>query len=175
MNPYQQGHLDALCGVYCLVNATSRVVGRLPENKAIELFEEAVKHLAAHPSTANFLVEGIGTGKLHRLFKTVFAPRYGLVCSCPFKNDKNKVPLDVFWSAVSAFINEGKGRAVIVGVETREWTHWTVVAEASAKRFILCDSAQRSVILKATAMTIWDGKRKPIRFHVEDTFFITRQ
>lgn len=173
--PYKQGCLDSLCGVYSLINATSIVVGGLNRTKAHELFGEAIRYLMSCPSSGDCIYDGMGTGTLQRLFKRVFAPKYGLTCSRPFKEQKNKIELDAFWSEVAAFLEGADaGRAVIVGIETSRDSHWTVVRQAQDKRLMLADSCHRAFIPKANSRTMWKGKRKPTRLLVEDTFFISR-
>ena len=55
MDPYEQGGLDGLCGVYSIINA-SRIINSFNSKECQELFEEIIKFLDSERSLSKLLL-----------------------------------------------------------------------------------------------------------------------
>ena len=148
LQPLRQGQLDALCGVYALLNA-SRLAAptALPPRVCKLLFREGINWLYGKKAFPGALYDGLSIGKLMGMHKAVFQIRLpALRLKRPFirrppANSKE------FWSRLEAYTQQ-VGCGVIVGLESRSWSHWSVVTEITLTKVILFDSDGRAYFLR---------------------------
>ena len=137
LQPYEQGSLDSLCGVYALINA-SRIAypqGRSPFWET--LFNESIDWLCR--SGAKYIYEGLSSKELMSLCKAVFRPR--------IKGLKLKRPLlrvgllsePELAVQLEAMLGE-PGAGVIVGIDNYDWGHWSVLRRMTPYHYTLFDS-----------------------------------
>ena len=146
--PLRQGQLDALCGVYALLNA-SRLADptALPPRVCKLLFREGMDWLYGKKAFPEALYEGLSIGKLMGLHKAVFQTRLpALRLKRPFIRSPPANSKE-FWSRLDAYTRQ-IGCGVIVGLESRSWGHWSVVAGIGPAKVILFDSDSRTFVLR---------------------------
>jgi hypothetical protein len=135
--PLQQGHLDGLCGVYSIVNATRKAKGKLAHEESKALFLEVIRHLQEKKEGLHFLVEGISIHDIGTALRDVVAPTHGITRSKPY--DKNpSLGLNILWQTMTEYLEE-PNRAIIIGLGGKH-DHWTVVDSITDKRLTLLDS-----------------------------------
>ena len=153
-SPAIQGELDALCGVYSVVNAVQWALhtgsaaanfGQVKPLTSFErqtLFDELVMALGKRRPLAKFVTGGISSLELTRLLHIardwVFAHRSAeLVPRRPFYG-RRKVAKRQVISLLTKHLAMPRSAAII----SVEWTlpHWTVATGLSRKRIRLFDS-----------------------------------
>lgn len=162
LQPYQQGELDALCGVYAVVNLVRLVAApyrRLTRSACWELFGELMAELGERGRLPAAVTEGCGTGQVVRLVARArrwLRDRYGLELRVerPFVGkDRRQQAGDLLLPMLARHLEE-PARAVLLGLVE----HWTVVRAVSDRRLRLFDSAG-GVYLRCPAAEAVQGKR----------------
>ena len=93
--PFQQGGLDSLCGIYCLVNVVHYLYGPLNKHKAQKLLVESISHLNHRYDATVRIMEGTGTTEIACALDNVVAKRYHFHRRMPFRC--KKVGLNIFY------------------------------------------------------------------------------
>jgi len=154
--PYEQGHLDGLCGLYSIVNATrfalrtaefrrpypSRTPRHLSEAEAELMFLALIRGLVRTPRLFDAFINGINARELFVLLRlaaqwlrTRRAAR--LSASRPLSR-RGPVRTNTVFRCISNHLAE-PGTAVIVGANP-PWRHWTVATQVAGSRLHLFDS-----------------------------------
>ena len=172
IEPFQQGQLDALCGLYATVNAVQICQGALSKQAALELFEELVDYLEHWDKASDErMYLGMSSLELVRALKAT-QEHYPITWKRPFIR---KTPqLDHLWSKLSDFLNE-PGRCVILDITDRYGQgHWTVLYRITESVLHLCDSCGRQRINRQHCTT---QSREPNTFTITayNCFFIQLQ
>jgi len=168
--PAIQGELDALCGLYSVVNALQWVLHtaniatlRRPLNsdERQALFNKLAIALGTRRPLAEFMAAGIGSSDLSRLLRVsrewVFKHRNAALESRrPFYR-RRTVPMPRVVRLLTQHLSM-PGSAVIVGFEP-PLSHWTVITGLSATRIRLHDSGGR-VYLPVNAID-YRGRGRP--------------
>ena len=152
--PFQQGDLDGLCGLYCIVNAVAVAVHRRPDHQArvprvplrrfdsrfaeelLESLSRRLQQFGGLPPTFDRGVSAVVLPKLLRRADRHLQLQHDtrLIWSKPFHKRKNVEPaVIVKW--IRRHLREPQ-TAVIVGY----LDHWSVIRSASPKRLRLADS-----------------------------------
>ena len=131
--PYQQGSLDSLCGIYAVANAVTYLC-KLPAREAVgvQLMAGCIEPLEQHAPIRDVLLEGIGDQLMAKVLRQFVAPTYGISIRRPYY--LKMPPLDECWQTIRQFT--AGGGVVLMGDED----HWTVIYSVSAKRMYLLDS-----------------------------------
>lgn len=133
---YYQGSLDALCGVYSLINAV-RLLKPLSKEDAKQLFVDILIKLDQSEDIVDYIDLGMGTRDMHQLM-LMLTDDYGIQFKKPFH--RSNVTLHQVWSVISTFHNERRGVCVI-SIGGKDWEHWTVIEKVTNKRLVLFDSS----------------------------------
>jgi hypothetical protein len=121
--PYRQGHLDAMCGIYSLVNAT-RLVMRFNEEESYTLFWRILAQIERRKRLSLAISDGLYPADVNWLLKKLVSRRYGLAWYRPFYR---KTPsIDDFWDKIKDFLNEPQ-KAVLLSMAYEDWVHWSCV------------------------------------------------
>lgn len=135
MEPYEQGALDGLCGVYSIVNASRKVLG-LTEKQSEDLFHDIAEHLGSKGLMSKVLCEGLGLWLMGEIFQDVVGDR--IERRLPFwKNSHAR--LDAYWETMTDFTAEPGPRAIIIGLDG-VYEHWTTIDRITPKQMALFDS-----------------------------------
>ena len=146
-NPYQQGKLDNLCGIYAIINAirwgnlkSPRVRFSFDECEA--LAQEMISCLESQDRLYTTLKEGLMIPDMSLLLKA--ATKWLLekkdisqVIHKPFHSEL-KLPMSSIADKVNAHISMSKSAAVLVTAGDLE--HWTVPIKISPTRLNFADS-----------------------------------
>lgn len=137
-DPYKQGDLDSLCGVYCVVNAVSRLCGPLPEAEATELFESIVGFLETRSPMGVRIISGTALNEIGGVLGKVVAYEYPIQRCKGFHGFRN-VSLDFFWDHIQDFLDDYGGVVLTAIAGTHD--HWTLIHKATDRTFTLYDSS----------------------------------
>jgi len=149
LQPYLQGNIDNLCGLYALINATRLVI--YPSKIQPELLSRCVSVLTQKKKAGDFIGKGTYSTDINYLLKEVFIKEYPIRFTKPFKKT---VDLDVYWSKLNKFLHESSNRAVVVLFYTETSGHWTVIREITDNELILFDSKKTRNLKKEICTTI---------------------
>jgi hypothetical protein len=138
-DPYKQGRLDGLCGIYATVNAMHLLCAEFSEHDAINLFHDLLLSLDYRGATcadrAAFGIEPLTLPRVLRTARTFMRNVFDLnIIVAPIKEE---VALDRLWHRLRVH-TEQQGVAII-GL-TGQHDHWTVVRRATPRLLFLSDS-----------------------------------
>jgi len=145
VEPYQQGELDGLCGLYAIINAVNyclRQSAALSEDDSQKLFDFLLRRLHDDDLLQRVFSTGIGTRMMARLLddaRSWLEDHKGvyLYCTRPSGHGSRhsvRQKLEV----VSAHLHQ-RHTSVIIRAKGRE-DHWTVVRQINDKSILLFDS-----------------------------------
>ena len=170
MEPYQQGSLDGLCGLYSVINSARLVIGKISEEECSDLFYQSLLMLEQKGNLSNFVYYGINN--IASLFRVV-DKKYPTKRSKPFHTKPN-TSLATYWNAVRVFLNSGPNRAVLIGIGDGGCGHWSVVKDATEKRLIQFDSWKAKHLLRKRCSTRKRTKARPYILYPTLIYFISR-
>lgn len=136
LQPFQQGNLDGLCGIYSLINAIHLVsVKKLTKRELDELFSFAIHQLAEKGDLCEFICRGVPW----KILKDV---GFKLVHICT--SGSHKLELEVIRRGDPARVDQMRnkirsGSALIASLYRDE--HYSVVVGWTPTRAILFDSS----------------------------------
>ncbi len=181
VNPWQQGELDGLCGLYAIINAMKL----LALSQKIEFTDASgavlFRRLARYLDTRNKMPDALWDGTTYTHVKDflavarVFMKRqYGLdLVYRQLARKGQVVRKDVFWRFLdSALKGDGvyhfplessKNRVALVGLG-HPLPHWTVAYRVTQRSLKLIDSGRRFT-LKYVDCTL--GEKQPNRWAIE--------
>ncbi len=135
MDPFQQGGLDSLCGIYSLVNA-EKIINKTKTKDSQDLFNEIVRFLAEENLLASILTGGMLLKKLKLILNEVIGDRIPQK-KLPF-NARPNPNLGDFWTEVEIYLKE-PGRAVIISLSGVH-DHWSTIEKITSNQIKLFDS-----------------------------------
>jgi hypothetical protein len=171
LQPYQQGHLDGLCGIYSVLNAVrfalqtaelrrsgSSRARRLRHEECELLFTTLVSAIGQRHRHARFVFDGLSPLQLGSLLRSAdkWLRMYrglALTSTRPLERGVRKTAL---LARISSHLC-GPGSAAIVGAKA-PWPHWTVATRVTKARVYLLDSEGD------TSISIRRGRRR-LRYH----------
>jgi len=166
--------LDNLCGIYSLINATRIVVGNsLDLNACEKLLVKCLSAIEHKQCPLNILSQGTGIYNIGYAIDNVIRKKYSVKKSKPFHRDGN-VSLNEYWTCIRTFLNNSKNRAVILGIESLSYSHWTVVCKATPKQLILFDSDKMKTISRGRCSVKKFTKSRPICMFPAATYFLSK-
>lgn len=116
MEPYWQGSLDGLCGIYSIINAVRIVVGGISAEKCYRLFFKILTALEEKHSLPYVVSSGVEINGLAHIFKTVIEKEYPVVKrSKPFHRRRD-ASLDEVWERMQDFLSM-PNRSVLIGLD----------------------------------------------------------
>ncbi|MCA0012881.1 hypothetical protein LB561_09970 [Mesorhizobium sp. B292B1B] len=170
--PFNQGDLDSLCGVYCVMNAVRYLFPELGREKSIDLFQVLSESLTTNSVTAH---ETVGLGiEIPTVYALVGA-------ACDYLQEVVEAPIsmamltskvrrfDDLWAA----LREGlRGNQVaIIGLSGRH-DHWTVAYRMTARTIRLFDSDSMKVLQRARCSL--RDRRVPYQIDPDEIILIRR-
>ena len=140
--PYRQGDLDGLCGIYSAINAVRALSPEIDVDDACWLFDHLVQHLPKAGGTAGAVANGIDCGVEGRLL--LKAARY-MADEHDIDLTVRRLPtgvrragsIDLLWAALAKAL--APTCVAVIGLEGRH-SHWTVAAAATPRAIRLYDS-----------------------------------
>ena len=135
---HRQGSLDGLCGVYCIINALSLMLGENSPDPE-EVFAALLGSLRGQLPT--IVVSGMhskGLETLLRCTRSLLAKR-GLCFRFRRACDREPASLSRFWETLAEHHAQQGDGAILLGM-TGEHDHWTCVESISHEALHLADS-----------------------------------
>ena len=157
VEPYVQGNLDGLCGLYSVVNAVKLIRRKTP---AKAIFKESLRFLSENHNLAEIVGAGMERPILSKLLNLA-AKRVPVSSKWPFYRGKSP-SLASFWSVLEGHVNEQEGRTAIVAFSCASWSHWSVVREVKEERLVLFDSDGRKQLVRSLCTTNQPTKARPM-------------
>ena len=136
LKPYLQGHLDAYCGVYSVVNVVHYLCGPLTTHQAETLFIKVMKYLESSRTAVSRLAYGTIFREISKAIEYI-GQHYPIRRLKPFHRNKN-VTLDMLWHHMSDFLSAHNG-IVILGMDGKHG-HWSLVRKVTSSSLLLFDS-----------------------------------
>lgn len=166
--PFQQGGLDSLCGLYSIVNAEHIINGSSAE-QAQELFDTMVHFLSRKRLLTRILLDGVIHNHMLLIMEKVVNGRIPTI-EIPWRGQPTP-DLDAFWESMRTFLNEGPGRAIILGLNGFH-DHWTVINHITSKSIFLFDSAKITPLRRAQCST--SKRRRKHLLLPAQTYFLAK-
>ena len=152
IRPYQQGSLDGLCGVYCIVNVI-RVLCPEFRNDVFEcLFDHLIRALPKAGADASVTVAGgIGQRVFTALLKEALAEMtaeydISLTCRRLPKKFRRTTNLGGLFRRLEGTLSPT--RVAVLGMDGKH-NHWTVAVNATLQSIKLFDSSSMSVLRRS--------------------------
>jgi hypothetical protein len=172
MKPYEQGGLDGLCAIYCIVNA-ARIISDIRDAEAKALFRRILEYLEQSRDLSRILSEGIGLVTIGGILRDVVGDL--IPCrSMPYKNMPH-TPLDEFWSEMTRFLETGSGRAILIGLGGPMWDHWSIIHEITTRQIRFFDSHKLRRLNRNRCTTTRSTSRRPHMLCPTHTYFLSSE
>lgn len=143
MKPYQQGGLDCLCGIYCIVNAVKIVCGTSDE---AAIFNKIIYFLEEKKLLAKALTVGIGQPDIGKIFEEVInKEEKRVIRSMPFRK-KAGLSLGEMWSEMMDFLSSSN-RVILIGIGGK-YEHWSLIESITENQIRLHDSSGLKIFRK---------------------------
>ncbi len=150
MEPFRQGYLDSLCGIYSILNA-DKVINNPTKEESELLFNNIIRFLSKKRILRDIIIEGSDHKTISKIMDNVVVDRIPLRMS----NKKSLFSIDEWWKYSQEFLSEKLNRAVIVSIGGKD-SHLTVANKITNKRMFLLDSNWREFIKKDDCTTVWN-------------------
>lgn len=173
MKPHFQGQLDGLCGIYSSINAT-RLIEKISPGQSTALFQKIFSAVERRKSHSSIIKNGLSNRDMAYVFKEVIQKEHPIKRSKPFPR-ANNIPLETYWRKIQAFLSGDRRKAVIVVIERKDWSHWTVIERATNKTLFLFDSDDQKRIYRRRCTTKKMTRIRPVLLHPTMTYFLWRR
>lgn len=139
LKPLHQGELDGLCGLYALINAARWVDPTLHLQACKAMFQESLELLHANGHLPGVLYKGIPAKAMLCLHGRVIRRyRPGLKLKRPFFGH-TPMSDEEFWAAMASLLETPRS-ALVAGIFSGQWSHWTVINRITEGQVHLFDS-----------------------------------
>lgn len=156
LQPFIQGKLDGLCGLYSLLNSARCADSELRFSTCKAMFRDSLSWLCEYGYLPTALYEGIPATALLSLHKRVIRRRRpGLKLERPFLRRKPETD-EEFWTTMSSLLEKPR-RSLIVGIRAKSWSHWTVINRITAGQIHFFDSDDLVWIRRRSCTCLRDG------------------
>ena len=149
LQPYRQGRLDGLCGVYALINALRLLCPRLDEDTCERVFCALIRARARQKCSPLAVISGgLSRRDLLRLigrWQRFAAKELGITLSVS-RLKVSRPTLRSIWRALRTALHGGD--VAIIGLDGVE-RHWTVAYAATKRTLRLVDSCGLRVIFRS--------------------------
>lgn len=160
--PFQQGSLDALCGVYAIVNAVSYLCPALDSNEARALFACLMRKAGRTRRKAlKSLRYGLTLAQVRRLLKATrkrVERRFDVRLRVQRirHNVRDAPQLSLLWKELRRRL--GNGSVAIIGIGGIE-AHWSVAIKAGRTWLKLIDSDGLAAVKRSTCAVVPCARR----------------
>jgi hypothetical protein len=170
VKPYEQGALDGLCGVYCIVNA-SRIISGNGEDESRQLFQEIIYYLDRTKDLPKILITGMGLQTIGAILADVVGGRINNR-AMPFKQYPD-TPLDAFWGEMMNFMGGGERRAILTAIGGPMWDHWSIVESITDRQVRFFDSYKLKRLNRSRCATMRCTASRPHLLSPTHTYFLS--
>ncbi|MGD9824828.1 hypothetical protein [Desulfobacter sp.] len=134
MEPYKQGKLDGLCGVYSLVNA-EKIINDSNQQESEEIFRKIISYLDTTKNLSRIITDGLNINVIGEVLKNI--EELKIDREMPFRGEP-KTELNFFWKKMQSFLDT-PSRVIFLGIGGKH-DHWSVVQSITDKRINFFDS-----------------------------------
>ena len=166
MEPYKQGKLDGLCGVYSIINS-ARIIHELTLAESEELFNEIISYLDCTKNLSKILTEGLNINVIGEVFNNV--SELNINRKMPFSGQK-EAGLPEFWSSMLNFLSR-TNRVVLLALGGFH-DHWSVIKDMSDKRINFFDSDGIKFLNREHCTTQAPDKKRIHQLFPTHTYFL---
>jgi hypothetical protein len=170
MEPYEQGALDGLCGIYSIINAT-RKVNKINEDKSSSLFNEIVNYYDNKWGFNKVILEGISLHDISQVLNDIIKSKCQIEAKAPFWHHPN-TSLDIFWDEMIKFMMKNN-TAILLGIGG-VYDHWTVVESISEKQIKLFDSCRIKLFNRNRCTTQKPTSKRMHQIIPTHTYFLSK-
>lgn len=170
--PYEQGSLDSLCGIYCIMNAL-KFMEVIDEADDVKLFREILKFIEKKKLLSSVCIDGIFCTNLESILKAIIEPLYGIKSRRPFRKAKI-ITLDELWTELQFFLGQRNNRSIIIGLETYGWDHWSVISHISQRQLFLFDSSSMKLLPRRRCSIDKLTPERPYYLDPKEIFFLDK-
>src|SRR3954465_4866120 len=150
LNPYRQGRLDGLCGVYALINALRLLCPRLDEDACEAAFCALIRARARQAASPLAVISGgLSRRELLRLigpWQRFAAREFGITLSVS-RLKVSEPSLRGIWRGLCRTL-DGNRSVAILGLDGVE-RHWTVTYAATPRTLRVADSSGLRMIYRS--------------------------
>jgi hypothetical protein len=150
LNPYRQGRLDGLCGVYALINALRLLCPRLDEDACEAAFCALIRARARQTTSPVAVISGgLSRRELLRLigpWQRFAAKEFGVTLTVN-RLKVSQPTLRGLWRSLCRAL-DGKRSVAIIGLDGIE-RHWTVAYAATKRTLRVADSCGLRTIFRS--------------------------
>ena len=168
--PFRQGGLDALCGVYAVVNALCYLQRSINNDEAEDIFIDILIELEDSKELLNRIVDGTGRREIHYLMDYLNT-EHNIHWYKPF-NRITKLTLNQVWHSMKTFLEQPK-RGVILALIIEEGIHWSLVRKMSDKKIYLYDSENIKTIYRKRCSITYHNPKRPNVVHPLNLYYLT--
>jgi len=168
MQPYEQGALDGLCGVYSIIHS-SRIINDLADTDCQKLFNEVIDYLNKEMNLSKLLIDGLNINIIGEILNNVIS--LNIKREMPFRG-KPETSLPGFWFSMQEFLNNNSNRAVLLGLGG-VYDHWSVVNSISDKRINFLDSGGLCYFNRGNCTTKKPDRRRIHQIYPTHTYFLS--
>ncbi len=144
--PYRQGQLDALCGIYAIINGVRNACASASirrQSIPSGLFADLLKALEARGQAQEVICDGMGFRGHERCLKVarehLRRRNVEMTWSRPWKG-KKRLNLAMAFKAIQGHVNK-PGNTALLSFTTHYYQHWTVIQAVSGGNVKFSDSA----------------------------------
>lgn len=171
MFPYEQGNLDAFCGIYSIVNATRLINRNIRDKEAIRLFGKCMKHVEKRRSLGRVCTAGIDQDDLWNILKELILVNHPINAKRPFYRN-GKISTKDYLRELRDYFDQGGKRSAIILIEDSDGEHWTVIKAMTKKQISLFDSSMMKTVHTAKCGVHKQTKEKPYLLTPKTTYFL---
>jgi hypothetical protein len=151
VKPYAQGDLDAMCGIYAIINALRAICREMTEEFSRRLFRRLVSRLNRHATHALFvIIFGAGRSLLRKLLseaQSYVKKRLKIELAIePKGRELKSKSLEAAWQRLSAIVDE---TTVLILPLGGRCDHWTVLYDITPRKIRLVDSSHRRELIRS--------------------------
>jgi hypothetical protein len=141
-DPYHQGDLDGLCGLYSVVNAVSALCPELDEDGARSLFRVLLRSLGSYvPKPMGVVCFGMDEACIRHLLTVAQHDAEKRLKAYlkirPYRKSGGRLSVPKFWQTLDSQL--GPSQVAVAGLSGAR-DHWTVVSHISGRAMVLLDS-----------------------------------
>ena len=175
IDPYCQGDLDGLCGLYAIVNALCALCPEIDEDMAFGLFGHLARHIQMQriKEPLPIIAYGVGSTSLRLLLERAMRfVRKNLGVEIELTQlamGRRNLDLRKLWQLLA---KELDGEQVAILQIRGASQHWTVAYAATETTLRLIDSNERKVLVRSRCTL--NETRSRFRLSPSDMFFLGR-
>ena len=172
IQPFSQGDLDGLCGVYSVLNTLKALGFRNNLKGRQTILVTILVQLYHDKQSSQFIIDGITTPDISRILKNIIKPEYEITYSKPF-HSKAEIDIAELWDALSSHLKK-QNRAAILCIEGKAYGHWTVVTSITERRITLFDSDKMQWLNRSQLTTTEISPKTPVYIYPTSLFLCKR-